>query len=123
VKDKSALLAAYDDAQGVTARFNKNLLERINRELGGTFDGATFAHVARWNDALSRIEMHLQSLTAQSVSIAGREFPFGRGETIHTENSHKYTIERFTEIAGEAGWKVQRRWQSPPPEFALVLLG
>jgi dimethylhistidine N-methyltransferase len=123
VKDKSALLAAYDDAQGVTARFNKNLLVRINRELGGTFDVETFAHVARWNDALSRIEMHLQSLDDQIVGIAGQEFRFRRGETIHTENSHKYTIEKFTELAREAGWDVLRSWQCAPPEFGLVLLG
>jgi dimethylhistidine N-methyltransferase len=123
VKDKAALLQAYNDARGVTAEFNKNLLVRINRELGGNFDSNGFAHLAVWNAAKSRIEMHLLSREEQDVRIAGREFRFARGETIHTENSHKYTIERFSEIARTAGWEMLRSWQCPAPEFALVLLG
>ncbi len=123
VKDSDALLRAYDDAQGVTAQFNKNLLVRINRELGGDFDLDAFSHLAVWNAALKRIEMHLLSREEQSVRVAGREFRFARGETIHTENSHKYTVETFARIAREAGWELLRSWQSPAPEFALVLLG
>jgi dimethylhistidine N-methyltransferase len=123
VKDKDILLHAYDDAQGVTAQFNKNLLARINRELGGNFNLSDFSHLAVWNAGLSRIEMHLLSRVEQVVRIAGREFHFARGETIHTENSHKYTAERFSEIARSAGWEPVCNWQCPPPEFALVLLG
>ncbi|HEY5047790.1 MAG TPA: ergothioneine biosynthesis protein EgtB [Rhizomicrobium sp.] len=121
-KDVGTLLAAYDDAQGVTAKFNANLLARINRELGASFDLAGFSHLARWNTALSRIEMHLLSREDQTVRVAGREFRFPRGETIHTENSHKYTIEQFAGISREAGWTLVRSWSCPPPEFALVLL-
>ena len=88
------LIPAYDDAAGVTAAFNKNVLARINRELGGRFDPARFRHVARWNEALSRIEMHLESLDHQSVPIEalGIVVHFRPGETIHTESSVKYDL-------------------------------
>ena len=122
VKDVSVLLRAYDDAQGVTARFNLNVLKRINRELGGDFDLSAFSHCAVWNDSESRIEMHLVAKEAQQVRIAGRSFDFARGESIHTENSHKYTPEAFAALAESAGWTVERSWKSPAPEFALVLL-
>jgi dimethylhistidine N-methyltransferase len=90
VKEPEILVAAYDDAQGVTSAFNKNLLVRINRELCGTFDLEAFSHRAIWNAQGGRIEMHLVSKKAQTVSVAGRSFRFAAGETIHTENSHKY---------------------------------
>ena len=122
VKRPQVLLLAYDDAQGVTAQFNKNLLERINRELGADFDVDSFSHLALWNADRMRIEMHLLSRTAQSVRVAGREFFFAKGETIHTENSHKFTIEGFGALAAEAGWKIEKSWQTPSPEFAVVLL-
>ncbi len=122
VKDERTLVAAYDDAQGVTAAFNKNLLKRINRELGGDFDLDAFAHRAVWNAAESRIEMHLVSLRDQSVQAAGRTFRFAEGETIHTENSYKFTIERMAALAGAAGWKLERRWVSEDPAFGMVLL-
>jgi dimethylhistidine N-methyltransferase len=122
VKETESLLPAYDDARGVTAQFNKNLLVRINRELGGDFDLDAFLHKAIWNATFSRIEMHLSARRDQVVRVAAREFNFARGETIHTENSHKYTIVRFAGIAREAGWELARTWECPPPAFALVLL-
>ena len=122
-KDTATLLRAYDDAEGVTARFNKNLLVRINCELGANFDPDAYSHLVLWNAAQSRIEMHLSALEDQCVRIAGREFRIARGETIHTENSHKYSIDGFAGIARDAGWTLLRSWECPPPEFALVLLG
>jgi dimethylhistidine N-methyltransferase len=122
VKDIDVLLAAYDDAQGVTAAFNLNLLARINRELGGNFDVAAFAHRAVWNAEKSRIEMHLMSKRAQSVIIRGRCFDFAAGETIHTENSRKYTLKQFASIACRAGWSLERSWSSTDPSFGMVLL-
>ncbi|MBW8814741.1 MAG: L-histidine N(alpha)-methyltransferase [Caulobacterales bacterium] len=122
VKDPATLVAAYDDALGVTAAFNKNLLARINRELGGDFDLDAFAHRAVWNDAESRIEMHLMSLRDQTVHAAGRAFHFAAGETIHTENSCKFTIPRFAALAGEAGWTLEQQWVSADPAFGMVLL-
>jgi dimethylhistidine N-methyltransferase len=121
-KDPATLVAAYDDALGVTAAFNKNLLARINRELDGDFDLDAFAHRAVWNDAEGRIEMHLVSLKDQRVRVAGREFRFAAGETLHTENSYKFTVEGFAGLAGEAGWRLQRAWISAQPAFAVVLL-
>ncbi|MCV0425019.1 MAG: L-histidine N(alpha)-methyltransferase [Roseibium sp.] len=105
-KDEEILIEAYDDPVGVTAAFNQNLLQRINRELGATFDLASFAHRAIWNAEESRIEMHLESLSAQSVSVGGQEISFRKGETIHTENSHKYSEDAFTGIANQGGWRV-----------------
>jgi dimethylhistidine N-methyltransferase len=122
VKDAGTLVAAYDDAQGVTAAFNKNLLSRINRELGGDFDLTAFAHRAVWNAAESRIEMHLVSLKDQVVHVAGRSFRFRAEETLHTENSCKFTVEGFAELARSAGWRLERDWASAHPAFALVLL-
>ncbi|KQW71408.1 methyltransferase [Phenylobacterium sp. Root77] len=121
-KDEATLVAAYDDAQGVTAAFNLNLLTRINRELDGDFDLSAFQHQAVWNQDESRMEMHLVSLRDQFVSAAGRTFRFAAGESIHTENSYKFTVEGFQRLAAEAGWKLERRWESPAPSFAVVLL-
>ncbi|MDP3853483.1 ergothioneine biosynthesis protein EgtB [Phenylobacterium sp.] len=122
VKDAATLVAAYDDAQGVTAAFNLNLLARINRELDGDFDLAAFQHSAVWNAEESRMEMHLVSLRDQTVRAAGATFGFAAGETIHTENSYKFTVEGFASLAEQAGWKLERRWESPAPSFAVVLL-
>ncbi|MFC3069808.1 ergothioneine biosynthesis protein EgtB [Phenylobacterium soli] len=122
VKDEASLVAAYDDALGVTAAFNKNLLARMNRELGADFDLDAFAHRAVWNPAQSRIEMHLASLRDQEVRLAGRAFRFAEGETLHTENSAKFTVEGFGALAGRAGWMLERAWVSPTPAFATVLL-
>jgi dimethylhistidine N-methyltransferase len=105
-KDAKLLQEAYDDPAGITAAFNQNLLQRINRELDGDFDLAAFAHKAIWNEVESRIEMHLESLVQQQVSIAGETVAFAKGETIHTENSHKYSEEAFEGIAREGGWQI-----------------
>jgi L-histidine Nalpha-methyltransferase len=104
-KDPRILEPAYDDAAGVTAQFNLNVLARANRELGANFDLAAFAHRAFYNAERSRIEMHLVSRTAQSVRVLGRSFVFAAGESIHTENSCKYTVEAFSALAGDAGWR------------------
>lgn len=122
VKDPATLIAAYDDAQGVTARFNKNLLVRINRELGGDFDLESFDHLAVWNALENRIEMHLVSRIDQIVHVAGRAFTFVAGERFHTENSHKFSVESFSGMATEAGWTVERHWVSPAPQFAVFEL-
>jgi dimethylhistidine N-methyltransferase len=121
-KAPKALIAAYDDAQGVTAAFNRNLLSRANRELGADFDLAAFDHEARWNVGQSRIEMHLVSRRDQSVTVGGRVFHFAAGETLHTENSHKHSVEGFTALAKASGWRVAERWVSPAPEFAIFAL-
>jgi dimethylhistidine N-methyltransferase len=104
VKDASILNAAYDDAAGVTAQFNLNLLTRINRELSADFDVDAFSHRAFYNSERRRIEMHLVSGRRQTVNIAGHVIEFAAGETIHTENSYKYTIESFGLLAQSAAW-------------------
>ncbi|MCL2430875.1 MAG: L-histidine N(alpha)-methyltransferase [Alphaproteobacteria bacterium] len=104
VKDVNVLTAAYNDATGVTAAFNLNLLTRINRELGGGFDLGTFRHRAWYNAEQHRVEMHLVSLAKQKVRACGKSFEFWRGESIHTENSYKYTVESFRSRALGAGW-------------------
>jgi dimethylhistidine N-methyltransferase len=121
-KDEDVLVRAYDDAACVTAAFNLNLLRRINRELGGTFDLDQFAHAARWNDALGRIEMHLVSRRAQRVDIGGERFCFRAGETIHTENSHKYTLTGFAELACAAGYATEAVWIDPAGLFSVHAL-
>lgn len=121
-KSPDILVPAYDDTKGVTADFNLNLLRRINRELGGNFDLDSFEHEARWNSADSRIEMHLRSLKAQSVEVAGRTFKFEEGETIHTENSRKIALDRFAKMAESAGWELTRKWTDAKGLFAVVLL-
>jgi dimethylhistidine N-methyltransferase len=121
-KDVDVLLRAYDDGEGVTAAFNRNLLVRINRELGANFDPESFAHRAIWNAEQSRIEMHLMSKRDQSVIVRGRCFDFAAGETIHTENSRKYTLKQFAAIASRAGWSMERSWSSADPAFGIVLL-
>ncbi|HEY4317864.1 MAG TPA: L-histidine N(alpha)-methyltransferase [Herbaspirillum sp.] len=122
VKDAATLVAAYDDAAGVTARFNKNLLLRINRELGGDFDPDAFDHLALWNPVLQRMEMHLVSRADQIVNAAGQTFAFKEGERLHTENSHKFTPESFASLAAQAGWTVTRQWISAAPQFAVFSL-
>jgi L-histidine Nalpha-methyltransferase len=121
-KDPERLVRAYDDREGVTARFNLNLLVRINRELGGDFDLGGFAHEARWNERESRIEMHLRSLRPQSARVMGRRFAFRPGETIHTENSHKFTPEGFRAIAATAGWAPADLWIDPEGLFSVHVM-
>jgi dimethylhistidine N-methyltransferase len=122
IKDPATLVAAYDDSLGVTARFNKNLLTRINRELDGDFEPLAFDHLALWNAAYSRMEMHLVSRKDQIVNAAGNTFAFRRGERLHTENSHKFTVEMFAQLAAQAGWFVNKTWISDVPRVALFRL-
>jgi dimethylhistidine N-methyltransferase len=122
VKDEGVLVAAYDDAQQVTAHFNLNLLGRINRELGGDIDLAGFGHRAIWNAAESRMEMHLVSRAEQTFAVGGRQFAIAAGETIHSENSYKFTLEGFAGLADRAGWRIGAQWVSPDPGFAVFLL-
>jgi len=122
IKDEAVLNAAYDDAAGVTARFNLNVLTRMNRELGGNFDLSAFRHRAFYNAADRRIEMHLESLKAQTVTVAGRTFEFRKGETIHTESSYKYTVESFRALATGAGWRPVAVWTDERDYFAVHAL-
>jgi dimethylhistidine N-methyltransferase len=122
VKDPRTLVAAYDDEAGVTARFNKNILARINRELDADFDLSAFEHRAVWNPVDSRMQMYLVATREQTVTVAGRRFQFAKGEAIHTENSHKYRLGSFIKLAAEAGWSHVKTWSSSSPEFAVVLL-
>ena len=120
-KDKSVLQAAYDDRQGVTARFNLNLLERINRELGADFHLDNWAHQALYNEELGRIEMHLIATTEQSVQIHGQNFQFEQGETIHTENSYKYSSDEFVQLAARAGFISDKLWIDDDQLFSVHL--
>jgi dimethylhistidine N-methyltransferase len=119
VKDPARLHAAYNDAAGVTARFNKNLMARANRELDADFDLDGFAHYAPYNAAAHRIEMYLVSRRRQSVTIAGERIDFAQGEPVHTEDSHKYTIESFREMAARAGFRPRAVWTDPERLFSL----
>jgi dimethylhistidine N-methyltransferase len=121
-KDAQTLEAAYNDAAGVTAAFNLNLLERINREADGAFDLSKFAHRAVWNALEGRVEMHLESLVDQTITAAGHEFDFVAGETIHTENSYKFTRAGFLALARRGGWRLIEDWTSSAPSFATFLL-
>jgi len=121
-KDRALLEPAYDDAQGVTAEFNRNLLRRINRELGADFDCAAWDHRAFWDPAQGRVEMHLVSRRAQLVELDGRRIPFARGESIHTESSHKYDLPGFAALARSAGFDVERVWTDPDALFSVQLL-
>ena len=121
-KDVGILIPAYNDRRGVTAAFNLNLLERINRELDGDIDVASFAHDAIYDETQGRIEMHLVSLARQTVRVMGREFSFAKGERIHTENSHKYAIEEFQTLARSAGWTPAHAWTDADGLFSLHLL-
>ncbi|MGH6864731.1 MAG: L-histidine N(alpha)-methyltransferase [Methyloceanibacter sp.] len=121
-KSLDILLPAYDDDQGVTASFSLNLLARVNRELGGDVDISRFAHEASYNEREGRIEIHLKSLTKQTVRVLGREFAFRRGERIHTENSHKYTLAEFQDLASSSGWRPVVAWTDDENLFSLHLL-
>jgi dimethylhistidine N-methyltransferase len=125
IKPRDVLLAAYDDAAGVTARFNKNMLARINRELGGHFVLDAFRHVARWNQGASRIEMYLESLREQMVSIdtLRLQVSFAAGEWLHTENSYKYTVASVLSMLEQAGFVLEQTWTDPQQWFAVHLAG
>jgi len=115
------LIAAYDDEAGVTAAFNKNVLTRLNRELDADFNLGGFAHRARWNAAASRMEMHLESLAAQTVTIAGQRIEFGEGETIHTENSYKFTQASILTLLNNSGFALDVILHDDQQRFAVVL--
>ncbi|KZE17789.1 MULTISPECIES: L-histidine N(alpha)-methyltransferase [Sphingomonas] len=121
VKDEDTLVAAYDDAAGVTAAFNLNLLDRINRELAGTVPVDAFAHEARWNDDAARIEMHLRATRDVGFTVDGRSFAMRAGETIHTENSHKYGDRDARLLLRSGGWTPQQQWCGDDGAFCVIL--
>lgn len=121
-KDPAILLPAYDDAAGVTAAFNLNLLTRLNREAAANFDLTRFRHQAVWNATESRIEMHLQSRADQVVTVAGEAFHFDRDETIHTENSYKHAPERMIALTKAAGWRLARMWMDSNQRYSVYFL-
>lgn len=121
-KDPAELERAYDDAAGVTAEFNLNVLRRLNRDLGTDFDLDGFRHRAVWNDAESRIEMQLVATRAQTVTLDGNQIDFVAGEHIYTEASYKYSLERFAALAADAGLRVAHVWMDPAQRFSLQLL-
>jgi dimethylhistidine N-methyltransferase len=121
-KDLDILVPAYDDAKGVTAAFTMNLLHRINRELEGNFEVSQFAHRPLYNEKIGRIESYIESLIDQDVKILDRRFSFNEGERIHVENSHKYTIPQFQQLAMEAGWVSDHVWVDDEDLFSLHYL-
>jgi len=121
IKDQDRLIAAYDDAQGVTAAFNLNLIERINRELDGDMPIADFAHRAIWNDEKARIEMHLEAQKTLHFHVAGQYFQMDAGETIHTESSHKYGTRDERLLLRAGGWEPVKAWTDDEGLFGLVL--
>ena len=121
-KEETVLFDAYNDAAGVTAKFNLNLLVRMNRELGANFDVSSFTHRAHYNRALHRIEMHLYSRKAQKVRLCGRTVPFAAGESIHTETSYKYSIPRFDALARGSGWRRDTSWTDAKRMFSVHVL-
>jgi len=121
-KERQILEQAYDDSDGVTAEFNLNLLRRMQRELGATVDPGGFEHLALYNDEKGRIEMHLVSLKPQKIVVGGVTFDVELGERIHTENSHKFTVAGFQELAQQAGWMPKRVWTDPENLFSVHAL-
>ena len=120
-KDAAVLHAAYNDAAGVTAQFNLNLLQRLNREAGADFDLENWRHLAVWDDEKSRIEMRLISRCEQAVRVGGEDLEFGCGEWIVTEHSHKYSLAGFERLMGRAGWHIETVWADEKSWFSLQL--
>jgi uncharacterized SAM-dependent methyltransferase len=118
-KSPRVLIPAYDDADGVTAAFNLNLLRRMNNELGADFKLSEFEHLARWNERDSAVEMHLVSRRTQIVTVGTQSFLFEQGETIHTESSRKFEIEEFANLARGCGWRAAEVWTDPDRLFAV----
>ena len=121
VKDRAILERAYDDSSGITARFNLNLAERINRELDGTIAIGKLRHEARWNDVYARIEMHLVAAEDLTFEVSGEEFSMRAGDSIHTENSHKFTQRSANLLLAAGGWTPLRRWTDAADNFSLIL--
>ena len=122
VKAPARLIAAYDDAQGVTAAFNMNALHRLNRDAAATFDPAQFRHEARWNAEAERVEMHLVAQADLSFAVDGVLFDMAEGESIHTENSHKYTRAKIDAMAAASGWRVSQWFTDAQSDFAVTTL-
>ena len=120
IKDKATLLRAYDDGAGLTAAFNRNLLVRINRELGGNLPLDAFGHEARWNEAEHAIEMHLVCRRAVTASVGRESFQFAVGESIHTETSRKYDLAGLDPLLNGAGWQLERTWTDDEAQFAII---
>ncbi|MFB0610955.1 L-histidine N(alpha)-methyltransferase [Aurantiacibacter poecillastricola] len=121
IKDRSVLEAAYDDAGGVTAAFNLNLLSRINRELEGTIPVEQFRHEARWNDTFARVEMHAVAQQDIAFTVAGKDFAMRKGETIHTENSHKFDARSANTLLLAGHWTPRARWTDQEDRFSVIL--
>jgi L-histidine Nalpha-methyltransferase len=121
IKEAAVLEAAYDDAAGVTAEFNYNLVRRINRELEGDIELNALKHEARWNDEYARVEMHLVAQTDISFHVAGKKFALAKGESIHTENSHKFNRRTSSMMLLAGGWEPQTRWLDEKEQFSLIL--
>jgi len=122
IKDIPTLISAYDDKKGVTAEFNKNILQRINNELGGDVNLNFYKHLAIYNKKKERIEMRLKSKKNNNIKINGSKYFIRKNEEIHTENSHKYTIKSFKNIAKEAGWKIKKTWVDDKKLFSIHFL-
>lgn len=119
VKPAERLIAAYDDAGGITAAFNRNLLERLRRELSAGIDAEAFTHEARYNDRLERIEMHLVARYPTEIRVDDEHFEFQKGDSIHTESSHKYSVESFRALAAQAGLASEAVWFDPDELFSM----
>ncbi len=122
VKDIPTLISAYDDKKGVTAEFNKNILQRINNELGGNINLNLYKHLAIYNTKKKRIEMRLKSRKNNNIEINGSKYLIRKNEEIHTENSHKYTIKSFRNIVNKAGWKIKKTWVDDKKLFSIHFL-
>jgi len=120
-KSPDVLIPAYDDPEGVTAAFNRNLLVHMNRELELAIDIEAFAHEARYYTDPARIEMHLVAVADQTLTVAGQTYTLAKGESFHTETSHKYTVEGFAQLAKRAGWQLRREWSDSEQRFAVLL--
>ena len=122
IKDVPTLISAYNDKKGVTAKFNKNILQRINTELGGDVNLNSYKHIAIYNKSKKRIEMRLKSIKKNNIKINGSKYVIKKNEEIHTENSHKYTINSFKKLANEAGWKIAKTWVDERKLFSVHCL-
>ena len=122
VKDIPTLISAYDDKKGVTAKFNKNILRRINDELGGNIDLNSYKHLAIYNKSKKRIEMRLKSKKNSSIKVNGSKYLIRKNEEIHTENSHKYSIKSFKNLANKSGWKIKKTWVDNQKLFSVHCL-
>ena len=122
VKDIPTLISAYDDKKGITAKFNKNILRRINTELGGNIDLNSYKHLAIYNKSKKRIEMRLKCKKNSNIKVNGSKYLIKKNEEIHTENSHKYSIKSFKNLANKAGWKIKKTWVDNKKLFSVHCL-